>query len=79
MGSIKLDKVYFPGNDLVFLSVVGVANTYQLIGKYLTLKESGDVKQHQDMMYHWLKSIVSRLLVPNKVGTACFMCLMILC
>ncbi len=31
-------------------------NTYQLIGKYLTLK-TGGVKEHQDLMYQWLKSI----------------------
>lgn len=34
----------------------GITNTYQLIGKYLSLKASG-VKHHQDAMYVWLKSI----------------------
>ena len=34
-----------------------VENTYQLIGKYLTFKQ-GDVKQHQDAMFAWLKDIV---------------------
>jgi len=36
----------------------GINNTYQLIGKYLTFKD-GDVKEHQDAMMGWLKSIVS--------------------
>mmetsp|Transcript_80135 Transcript_80135/g.156700 ORF Transcript_80135/g.156700 Transcript_80135/m.156700 type:complete len:112 (+) Transcript_80135:71-406(+) len=33
-----------------------IENTYQLIGKYLTFKK-GTVKEHQDAMFAWLKSI----------------------
>lgn len=52
-------KVYC-GSKLNFLSrQVGVLNTHQLLGKYLSLKQSANIKEHQDMMYMWLKSIVS--------------------
>lgn len=40
----------------------GVENTYQLIGKYLTFKQ-GDVKQHQDAMFTWLKDIVRFVII----------------
>ena len=45
-----------PANKQI-LADNGVENTYQLIGKYLTFKQ-GDVKQHQDAMFAWLKDIV---------------------
>ena len=35
---------------------VGVVNTFQLIGKYLCLK-NGTVLEHQDAMYQWLVDI----------------------
>jgi hypothetical protein len=45
------------------LEELGIKNTVQLIGKYLTFKE-GTVQQHQDAMYDWLKEIVSSPLPP---------------
>ena len=37
--------------------VVGVTNTYQLLGKYLMFK-SGTMQEHQDAMFNWLRSVV---------------------
>ena len=38
--------------------VAGIVTTYQLVGVYLNLKACGNVRQHQDAMYHFLKSVV---------------------
>ena len=38
-------------------TIVGCMNTFQLIGKYLTLKTTNNVKEHQDAMYQWLKAV----------------------
>ncbi len=38
------------------LEAAGVSNTFQLFGKYLSLK-AGSVKQHHSAMYEWLVEI----------------------
>jgi len=44
-----------PANKAILIGV-GINNTHQLIGKYLTLK-NGTVVEHQDAMWTWLQDI----------------------
>lgn len=40
------------------LAAAGITNTFQLIGKFLTLKEDDDVAKHMDEFVSYLKSVV---------------------
>jgi hypothetical protein len=48
--------------DMMFVRNLqaGVMSTYQLFGKYLSLKSDNSIKEHQDAMFNWLKSIVRK-------------------